>query len=94
MSDGFTREEVRVCDVCKGPIGLCTYRVIVEQHILDSRAIQQQAGLEMMLDGNVGIAQALGPNKHYSTNTNEVKSILCQQCVVMKLPVECIEVPA
>lgn len=41
------------------------YRVTVETCCLDQRAIQRQAGLEMVI-GNAAIAQAMGPDEDFA----------------------------
>ena len=73
------------CAVCKRGVmhnGLpFFYRVTVERHGIQMRAVQQQAGLEMMLGGNVAIAEAMGPDPDATVTLMEPTALtVCETC--------------
>ena len=80
----LTRGEVRICDICRGPIGYITFRVRWERHILDPNALQQQMGLEMMLGNNPTLASIMGATREFSKPLDYADRILCQDCMMLK----------
>lgn len=83
--------DVKPCAGCGRGVAECRslgfYRVGVDYMVLDPSAIQQRAGLEMMLGGNVAIADAMGPDPdiaHTMSKTGDV--LVCLECA-MTLPI-------
>lgn len=57
------------------------YRLTVQPHIINTAAIQRQAGLEQMLGGHATIAFHMGMQEHLAQPFGEpVVMLLCQDC--------------
>ncbi|MFP4240072.1 MAG: hypothetical protein ACLFRZ_12300 [Rhodosalinus sp.] len=56
------------------------YRVRVEQHVLDVRAIQRQHGLEQMLGPAAALGQVLGPDEDMAKGLGETTQLVCADC--------------
>jgi hypothetical protein len=77
--------QLRPCDACGEPIGVAFFRILIEQHVVDMRAVRQRVGLATMFGGGAqaeGLAsvfdgdgedgtQLVGPGRHV---------ILCNTC--------------
>ena len=61
--------------------------VTVKTQVIDLRAIQRQAGLEMII-GDVAIAQALSPNENMTKDLNTVTATICYDCFMKKTTIE------
>jgi hypothetical protein len=57
--------------------GVHFYRVTVQQHILNTRAIQRAAGLEMMVGP---LASVLGPDEDLAAKVAENTVLICADC--------------
>ncbi len=82
MKEKELRERA-TCDVCGQKVlskGLPLFYVVtVERYSVDLKALQRQAGLEMMLGNNVPIAQVMGPNEDMAERIGEqVKLSVCE----------------
>ena len=54
--------EIAECSICHNKIGKARpifHRVTIKNYMLKEKAIQRQAGLELVLDGAVSLAQVL-----------------------------------
>ncbi len=74
-----------VCSLCKRRIGAtgvpCFYRLTIERFGLILSAIQRQTGLEMVLHGHVGLAQAFSPDEEMATPLMEpLVLVVCEDC--------------
>ena len=59
------------------------WKITAERFIIDDGAMKRQAGLEMMLNGHVGLAQAMGPDEDMAKRIMEpVILCLCEHCAV------------
>jgi hypothetical protein len=59
---------------------LC-YRVTIERMGIDGRAVQRQAGLEMMLGGHAKIANVMGPDEDMGLPIGPtLRGLLCETC--------------
>jgi hypothetical protein len=59
------------------------WKVTVERFMLDDAALRRQAGLEMMLDGHVDLAQTLSPNEDLAKRVSGPTTIcLCEHCAI------------
>lgn len=67
------------CGAGMAATGLHFYRVRIEQMILNTRAIQRQHGLELMV-GNAAIAQVMGPNDNLAEPVATAEVLICGQC--------------
>ncbi len=81
MKEKELREHA-TCDVCGQKIlskGLPMFYVVtVERYGVDFKAMQRQAGMEMML-GNVPLAQVMGPNEDMTESImDSVKLTVCE----------------
>lgn len=57
------------------------YRVTIERMGIDIRAVERQHGLEMMLHGHAGIANAMGPNDDMGVPIGDAaRGLLCETC--------------
>lgn len=53
----------------------------VQRHGIDMKAVNRQAGMEMMMNGHVPLAQILGPNEDMTKPLSvEVKLTACDNC--------------
>jgi hypothetical protein len=68
--------------ICCGQIGMPIFNVVtIERHGLDVKAIHRQAGLEMMLGGNVALAQTMGPNEDFTVPLSDsIRVMVCNAC--------------
>lgn len=56
------------------------WRIKIDRFGIDSKAVQRQAGLEMMI-GNAQIAKVISPETEFAKTIMETKTvILCEQC--------------
>jgi len=76
--------ECSVCAICAAKIGKSQspvfYRVKIDTYFVDIAAVQRQAGLAMMLDGNPIIANAMGPDEDMAQRLDGVTTTLCADC--------------
>ena len=86
------RAEIRKCDCCgKGLMhdsSLNVYRVRVESHVLDVRALGRQMGLEMVFGGGSSgavLADVMGPERSYSVPLVARDVVICFDCA-LKFP--------
>lgn len=73
------------CSLCREKIGASGlplfYRVTIERFGVKLDAVRRQTGLEMMLDGHVGIAQAMGPDEDMAVPLMEkLVLVVCEAC--------------
>lgn len=77
------------CDSCGKKIlskGIPLFYVVtVERYAVDMKALQRQAGVEMMLNNNVPLAQVMGPNEDLAERiSGPVKLTICEgDCAYM-----------
>lgn len=81
-------KELRACATC----GLCRkkigdsgiplfWRVRIERHGIKMDAVRRQAGLEMLLNGHVAIAQAMGCDEEMTTPVMDpLEFTVCETC--------------
>ena len=74
-----------VCSLCRKKIGESGvplfYRVTLERFGVKLDAVRRQTGLEMMLNGHVAIAQAMGPDEDMAVPVMEkVVLVVCESC--------------
>ena len=77
--------EIAECSICHNKIGKARpifHRVTIKNYMLKEKAIQRQAGLELVLDGAVSLAQVLGPDEDMATCYEEYKITVCSDCAV------------
>lgn len=82
------RDKITNCALCdKGLMhdrSPMFYSVRIDRYVWDLNAVQQQAGLEMML-GNAGLAQVMGPDadlaKKFEANNER---LICMSCAMEK----------
>ncbi len=55
------------------------YRVTIENFIVDTRAVQRQAGFEMAM-GSAVLAQAMGTDPDIAMGVTAVGGFICQEC--------------
>jgi len=83
-------EELRKHTTCSncgkkiGHTGLPGFWVLkVERHMIDLRAVKRQDGLAAMLDGDVVLAQVMGPDEDMTLPMMEsVEITLCEECAL------------
>jgi hypothetical protein len=84
MKDGLHSKDIRKCFGCGeglAPSGPICYRVRLQQFGLDHAAIQRTAGLEMMMQGHVALAAAMGPDEQLAVPLSDEKTgLLCGKC--------------
>lgn len=83
MANGLKRREIKPCAGCgKGLAegGLIVYRVQVERFLLDPRAIQRQAGLEMQIGAVLG--SIMGPDEDLAVGVDTDSALVCGNCVI------------
>lgn len=88
--DGMKQRDIKKCAKCgKGVMhtGLPLFwRVTIERFGLNRDAIHRQAGLEMMIGGQ--LAAVMGPDEDMASPITEpVKLILCEDCAMIDYPV-------
>lgn len=81
------RADIKPCAVCgKGVLHdrqIAPMRVSLQRFVADHRAIEQQAGLEMML-GSPAIAAAMGPDRDLFLPVEENRTVLlCERCAAV-----------
>lgn len=86
MKERELRERA-TCAVCRQKIGRSGlplfYTVTIERHGVKLNAVQRQTGLEMMLGGHVGLAQALGPDEEMTERLMGPATItVCETCSI------------
>jgi hypothetical protein len=85
---GLRRNDIKPCAVCGHGIAhnqnLMSYRVTIEHHLLNSRNVQETAGLEMMM-GNVALATVMGPDLPITARVSTRTVLLCQDCAHRKM---------
>lgn len=73
-----------ICTVCGNKVtstGIPLFwTASIQRHGIKMDAVKRQAGLEMMLNGNVEIAQIMGPNEEMTEVVTDVKVTLCEYC--------------
>ena len=83
--------EVCTCAHCGKKIGETGlplfYRVTIERHGIDLKAVQRQQGLTMMLGGNAAIAQAMGADEHLTIRLVDPFTVtVCEPCSQLDVP--------
>lgn len=73
------------CSMCREKIGKSGlplfYRVTLERFGVKLGAVRRQTGLEMMLNGHVAIAQAMGPDEDMAMPLMEkLVLVVCESC--------------
>lgn len=73
------------CSMCRKKIGESGvplfYRVTLERFGVKLDAVRRQTGLEMMLNGHVAIAQAMGPDEDMAVPVMEkLVLVVCESC--------------
>lgn len=84
--------KVAECEICHKKIGSTGlplfWRVRIRRFGVLVDAVKRQAGLEMMMDGHVAIAQIMGPNEDMAKQISEIEITVCEKCACDKaLPV-------
>jgi hypothetical protein len=73
-----------VCLVCGKPFGSTGlplfYRVKIERHAVDMKAVQRQQGLAMMLGGNGMLAPVMGPDEDMTDVLSSYEFTVCEDC--------------
>ena len=77
------------CGLCGKKIGHTRlplfWRVTIERWGIKANAVMRQAGLEMMMGGNVGLAQAFSPDEDMAVRVMDPVTItVCETCAVEK----------
>jgi len=89
------RRELRPCDGCgKGLMHdncIVFYHARVAQFVGDLRAIERAMGMEMLMHGNVALAEFMGPDDDLARKIVEHDSMLCLECATTKTVAELIE---
>lgn len=86
MAPGLKRREIAPCTCCGeglakgGPI---VFRVTLERFVLNPRAIQQAAGLEMMM--GPALATIMGPDADLAAHLDTDAMLVCGDCI-MRMP--------
>jgi hypothetical protein len=74
-------EELRPCDGCGKSINPVFFRVRVEQHVIDQRAVQQHVGLATMFGGSGALANVFDSYGNDATKEMASKTVLlCSSC--------------
>ena len=86
--EGLKRDELKHCALCNRGVmhdnNISFYRITIQQFLIDVRAVQQQAGLELMMGGHAAIAHALGPDANLAKAPCPAQShLICQECALM-----------
>lgn len=72
------------CTICNKKImhtGLPLFwTASIQRHGIKMDAVKRQAGLEMMMDGHVQLAQALSPNEEMTEVITDVSITVCEDC--------------
>ena len=84
--EGVKQSEIQKCAGCgKGVMHTGTpvfYTASIKYLCLDAGAVQQQAGLEMMMGAAAPLAQVMGPNKDIAKVMSTVNVWVCMECAV------------
>ena len=92
----FDRSELQKCANCgKGMMhagGLVFYEISVGQVMVDHTAIQQIAGLEMMMGGNAALAAVFAPTSSVAVRLPSTRLLLCDAC--FSDPIKCLCLPS
>jgi hypothetical protein len=79
--------QLRPCDACGEAIGFCFFRLQVEQHVVDARAVQKHMGLAQMFGGSArahGLAEVFtGDPDDATKKATERHVLLCNDCFCM-----------
>jgi len=93
MSNGLKENELRelaTCRLCKEKIGtkrvIDMYVVNLERHFIDFEAIARKTGLELMMNGNVAIADELSPNEDMTKLVDRDRFMICPDCLYTRVP--------
>jgi hypothetical protein len=82
------REHIRPCDLCGGSLGVTdVYVCAFEQHLIDLRAAQQTAGLEMHFGGGqagASLAAVMSPASDYTAVANRREVVMCSHCMASR----------
>jgi len=81
-SAGVKIGEISTCAICGAPpfkFGPVLYRVTLEQHSADVRALRDIAGLEVML-GSVELARVLSQTETVTVRMTSTTALLCAVC--------------
>lgn len=85
---GLRRKDIKPCAVCGHGIAhglnILSYRVTIEQHLLNQRNVRETAGLEMMI-GDVALATVMGPDLPITARVHTHTVLLCQDCAHRKM---------
>ena len=83
--DGLKHQDFKKCVLCNqgmagGGRNLTFYRVQIEHHVLDPRAIQRAHGMELMV-GSPALANIMGADEALSKVLgDDVDVLVCQTC--------------
>ena len=87
MKERELREHAK-CALCGQGIGKAGSSMFwtakITSWILDMRALQRQTGMEMMLGGEVALAQIMGPNEDMAKKMVDVEITVCETCAEEK----------
>lgn len=80
-------KSLRPCDVCGNPVAgktrdghtLDFRRLVVERHFVDIRAIQEHAGLTLML-GSPELAMVVGSRANATIPLSATELVICNPC--------------
>ena len=78
-------KDLRVCDNCGEKLSVVIYAIEIKQGILDHKAIDRFLGLMRMMNDNMALATAMGPDEDvvkFAPGSN--KLLLCQDCALIK----------
>lgn len=84
------QDEIQKCKCCGEGIGHNNspffYRLSLEQCVINFPAVQRQAGLEQMLNGNSALAKVFSPNENIAEGINMLDKIwICSDCMMKDL---------
>ena len=89
---GMKEEELRkhcTCRICKEKIGQkvipCLWKIHAERHVIDGRAIKAHAGLEAIV-GSPMIASVMSPNQDMTQCMSSMDVMICDECIIERLP--------
>ncbi len=81
------REDLKKCAICKEGLAHggspMFYRIKIESMILNLQALQEQAGLEIML-GSPDLAHVMGPDRDIATKAGGNEVLICLECGTSK----------
>jgi len=81
-------EELRPCDICKSPVTGNTrdvrtidfHRIVIERHMLNPRAVQERAALEVMFGGNAALASVFSSRPKATHPIAGRELLICNPC--------------